>query len=86
LPAGAYQIEILASDFTNFYGEVLIDVVVNSAATCLTQLSISSATHNSKPWPIIPFTADYDMHNLEVRIYCSLGTHLHVSAIRITAV
>lgn len=86
LPAGAYQIEILADDVGNFYGELLIDVVVNSAATCITQVSISSATHGLKHWPIIPFTADYDMHNLEVRIFCSLGTHLRVSAIRITAV
>jgi ubiquinone/menaquinone biosynthesis C-methylase UbiE len=83
LPGGAYRAEVLLNSAEVFFGELLVDVVVNHGAMCLNELKIESATWPKERPLAIEFKSDFQLHNLEVRVRCSEGTRVCLEAIKV---
>jgi 2-polyprenyl-3-methyl-5-hydroxy-6-metoxy-1,4-benzoquinol methylase len=85
LPAGSYCAELLLNATVVFLGKILVDVVIDNGATCLSKLWIESNSI-TKEQPInILFDSDNQMHNLEIRVWLTKDTSLYLEAINITA-
>ena len=86
LPAGAYRAELMFNPNTPVLGEIKLDVAINGGIQILGDKAILLDQSLSTKTSYINFEADFEMQNVEVRVFCAADAQLCIEAICIEAV